>query len=161
MSIKGISDLKVWGQHFVFNMDTICFQYSEKYNYLPFTRLGLRCYFMEILHLMCASLWIITSVVGWLFQWKLEYFIILGHVGHHVYYHVHCLPLHNKALEIMIKGLNICIITFHLVNLLQETVSKLSLIIKSKKVMVVHMYCCRFNIFSKCQCFMVIVIYCN
>ena len=106
MSIKDISDLKVWGWHFVFNMDTTCFQSLEKYHYLPFTRLRLCCYFIEILHLMCASLWIITSVVGCLFQWKMEYFIILEHVGCHVYYHVHCLPLHNKELEIMIKGLN-------------------------------------------------------
>ena len=95
MSIKDISDLKVWGQCFVFNMDTTCFQCSEKPYYLPFIWLGLSCYFMEILHLMCASLWIITSVLELHFQWKLEYFIILKHVTYHAYHHVHHLPLRN------------------------------------------------------------------
>ena len=89
MSIKEISDLKVRGC-FIFNMDTTWFECCEKSNYFPFTRLGLCCYFMEILNFMCVSLWIITSVLGFLFQGKLEYFISRKHVGCHAYHHVHC-----------------------------------------------------------------------
>ena len=108
--------------HLQTNMDTTCFACREKCNYLSFTRLGLRCYFMEIHSLMCASLWIITSVLGFLFSME------IGVSYRSITCGLSCLSscsstLHKK-IEIMIKRLNICIILFNLIDLLQKTVSR-------------------------------------
>ena len=87
MLIRNISDLKVrrgGGRFILVNMDTMCFQSSENLYYLPLIRLGLTCQMVEILHLMCSSLWNISLVLELHFHWTLGNFVILEHVIYQV-----------------------------------------------------------------------------
>ena len=65
-------------------MDTMCFWYSGKLNYLPLIRLGLFCHLVEILYFMSSSLWNSSFVWELRFHWILGEFIIHEHVVYHV-----------------------------------------------------------------------------
>ena len=55
--------------------------------FLSLIRLGLSCHLVEILHLMCSSLWNISLVLELHFHWILGIFIRHEHVVYHVYHH--------------------------------------------------------------------------
>ena len=95
MSISDISDLKVQarlqeGAALHFNMDTTCFRSVQNMYYLAFKQHGLLYHLVELLHLMCSSLWNISFVLELHFHWNLEIFVMLKHVIYHVYHQPLC-----------------------------------------------------------------------
>ena len=85
MLIRNISDLKVRGGAAIQHGHHVVSLFGNMY-YLPLIWLGLSCQMLEILSLMCSSLWNITSVLELHFHWILGNFVIHEHVIYHVYH---------------------------------------------------------------------------
>ena len=97
------------------------FSVLENLYYLPLIRHGLTCQMVDILHLMCSSLWNISLVLELHFHWILGIFVILEHVIYHVYASHYVTFLgRNLKLQIMIISLNIGLISFHLIDFMMN-----------------------------------------
>ena len=69
------------------DMKNHVFSLSENINFKPFKLAGLMSYLLDIVRIMCFSLWITSLLWRLRFHWILNISDIWRHVIHHVQYH--------------------------------------------------------------------------